>query len=636
MFAAVCAGFLWRVPAAASAAAAVSVHAGVGFQRYFDPRVWTPVRVSASDPYRRPVTATISFRVGGAGRYPYDGRLFWTMRLVPGKTARLTIGVPGYAIASGGRIELAAPGFPPQSVKLVGASVAGTEMAGIVSNHAQSVQFLAGVTAAGGVAQLVAPYIEPDQLPSSPQLLQGLTYLYIDGSAAAELSAGQVRAVLDWVHSGGILILGGIEPNAGQTPGFLSVSPVQPQIVLDQRANAFARFASAAPPKNAIPLLYGRARPGVRVLAGTRGMALLATRPLGRGKLVYLGTDATSPELVSWSGNAVFWNTLLRDLRTSIVPASLDLFGPDGNWTLMSAAEQFPQLHLPPLYLWEGVFAVYILLAGPVTFWVLRRRRRHEWAWVCLPALSVVLSACVYEVGTLQRPAGILTQSVGLIDIADAHHAQIVGMEAMMSPQTRTYAVRMPSGTWAAPLAERLSGAPEDAVVRFGAGGAVLRFSSVRAWGGRFAYAVRSVRHFGQMEGQLFESAGSVGGYVTNDTGLNMADAAIVVRGHVVPLGRLARGQSARVEWTGTGRRAARSSLAAQLAGALPSSARGMGRMMFAYAERFAAVSVPVGDVLFIGWSHAEPNLFRVNGPAFPATPQWVVRQVLPLTEVVQ
>ncbi len=620
----------------AHAAQTVDMQAQVGFQSYYDPTVWTPVRVTVD--WNRPTTgnAYVMYRVGGQNRYPYDGALEWPVHLERGRTAGLTIALPGRLLGQGGALELVANGAVAAEARPLGAPVPNADIAGVVSSNAGSVQFLAGVASRSGTSQLVAAHLKPDQVPSSATLLQGLTYLYIDGRAGGRLSGAQARAIVDWVRGGGILLLGGIEPNAGQTSGFASIMPVAPQIVRVEQAAQLARYARVAPPGGSLALLFGQSTAGARVLVGTRTSVLVATRALGRGEVAYLGFDATSPTLVSWSGNAMFWDALLRDLSSSVLGVTQNLFGPDGAWTLMGAAEQFPQLHAPPLYQWEIVFGGYTLLVGPVLYFVLRRRRKNEWAWLVLPAVSLGFAGAIYIVGILQRPNGILTQSVGFVDIANAHLAQILGVQAMMSPQVRTLSVRMPPGTWVAPLAERVSAVfVRDGLVKYRPTGPVLSFGAVPAWGGRFAYAVRSDTAFGQVSGQLFRTRNVVGGFVTNRTSVRFSELAVVANGRVFGIGSLAPGQSARVQFTVHPAKGG-SSLAGQLGGALPSALRGVGRGLFAYADSLASVAPPPGTVLLIGWTNTEPPLFHNVGSVFPAAPQWIVREVLRVTPVVE
>ena len=618
-----------------AAASSVSMSVNVGFQSYFDPSVWAPVRVTLVHSGSRALSGSLVY--GVSGKLPYDGKLIWPVKMPAGTgvSTAVFIGLPGRLLQRGGVLRLVVQGQTAAQIRLIGVAVNGSDIAGVVSTQPQVVQFLAGVSSANGSSELVTAFIRPQSLPQSLQLLQSLSYLYLDGAVAAELTSAQVHAVLAWVRSGGILIFGGEQPNAGQIGAFSAYTPVSGEIVLDQSGASLANFAGTQPAHGSLALLYGTARKDATVLIGNRANALVADRTLGRGEIVYAGFDAASSSLVSWAGNAMLWEGILHAVHGSVLTAKADLFGPAGMLSLVGAAEQFPQLHAPPLWIWEVVFGVYTFICGPVLYVLLRRRRKNEWAWAVLPMMSIVLAAAIYGLGVLQRPNGLLTQSVGLVDIVDANLAQVVGVEALMSPQTRSYTVTTPPSTWSVPLAEGVAATRGDARVEFTARGNVSSFNAVPAWGGRFVYAVHDARRFGSVQGALYTSLRSLAGYLVNDTSVNLTGAALIDRGQVVMLGPIKRGETISVD-AELRKTPPRGSLAGQIAAALSSASYGVGRSLYDSVPSFVTAAPPQGNVIFIAWTHTEPPVFSPEGTVLPATPQWMIRQVLPVTPVLE
>lgn len=620
-----------------ASAASVSLRVSVGFSTFYVPGQWVPLTVNVSNMTSQTFHGDLVFSIPKIARYPLQGNLVWPITVSRGGSVQQTIGVPGRLIEAGGMLSLRDDSGVVTQAKVSGVHVDGSDIAGIVTDRPSAVQIPPGVTSPTGSAELVPAYVPPSHLPSSAQLLQSLTYLYIDGSAARELTDAQVRAVFAWVREGGILILGGVEPNAGQLSLFPTVSPVQGQIVLDQDASSVANYANSTAPQGTLPQQVGPASTDSQVLIGTPTQALFADRVYGRGVVAYIGLDASSPTLVSWAGNATFWDAMLQTLREDVVPSRVDLFGPSGMWTLMNAADQFPQLHSPPLWIWELVFGAYVLLCGPVLYVILRRRRKNEWAWLFLPALSTVLALSIYELGVAQRPNGVLTQGLGIIDIIDQHLAKVTGVEALMSPQTRSYAVTTRGHAWTVPLSDAITAnrvLGGQATV-FTSQGTVTSFHSVLPWGGRFAYTSIGLENVGAFTGALYESKSSLGGYLINDTSLDFSDVALIFRGHVISVGKLNAGASVDVQSLGN-ETATKANLSSQLGAALPSASHGVGRAMFDYANALALAQTPESDAMIIAWTHEEPALFKTDGPSVPATPQWIARQLFPVISVVE
>lgn len=620
-------------PAKAVNVSPVSLRVAIGFQSYYNPRVWAPIRVAVSNRGRHSLTGEIQYHVASTGGYPYEGTLKWNVTVPAGGTRTLTIGVPGRLLSAGGLLHFDSAGKSLAAARLLG--VPSADIAGVVSDYPEAVQLFAGVSESSGAAPLVAPIIAPATLPTSTQLLQSLTYLYLDGGAAGELSAAQATAIVQWVRAGGILILGGMEPNAGQVGIFSEISPVAAKVVQDTSGAQLGNYAGSPAPIGYIPQLFGTASKDATVWIGSAKQALLASRSLGRGEVAYVGLSAASPKLISWSGNALLWDTLLHSLQRFVLPAVPDLFGASGLWSLMSAAELFPQLHTPPLWIWELVFALYLMICGPLLYLLLRRRRKSEWAWLLLPVFSISLAGSIYELGVVQRPNGILTQSVGLVDIIDKHTAQTVGVEALMSPQERSYSVLLPSLSWAVPMAERVTGNADDAQAALTSSSSLMQFNKVQGWGGRFVYAERTASYVGALSGELFRAGLTLGGYLTNRTAFDFSDFALVVDGQVFGVGALPRGDVAKVQIT-LRSRGNHQPFVNQLGVALTSASHGVGRALFDYARRYAGAASPPGTVILIGWTHEEPKLFFTDGAVLPARPQWIVRQVMPVSTVLE
>ena len=64
---------------------------------------------------------------------------------------------------------------------------------------------------------------------------------------------------------------------------------------------------------------------------------------------------------------------------------------------MSGALSTLPALDVPPAELLLVVIVAYILLIGPISYFVLRRIDRRELAWVTAPILVVVFTACSYR-----------------------------------------------------------------------------------------------------------------------------------------------------------------------------------------------------------------------------------------------
>ncbi|MCL6449492.1 MAG: hypothetical protein K6U04_15365 [Armatimonadetes bacterium] len=135
---------------------------------------------------------------------------------------------------------------------------------------------------AGSLATL--KYLSPGELPGDSLLLGAADIIMIGPAGVSRLSREQVKALKEWVHLGGSLVLLG-GAGAGEGGSFADVSPVQvsSRQVVDGKLGG---LRSGGP----LPVAAGRLVAG-KALAVENGVPVLARRPLGRGEVLYCGAD---------------------------------------------------------------------------------------------------------------------------------------------------------------------------------------------------------------------------------------------------------------------------------------------------------------------------------------------------------
>ncbi len=91
----------------------------------------------------------------------------------------------------------------------------------------------------------------------------------------------------------------------------------------------------------------------------------------------------------------------LVEPTTASRPAGVDAFGGD---QVADSLAGDAGLRLPRLATLLGFLGVYILVVGPVTAVVLRRRRRPELAWVAVPVVALLFTGVAWAGGNSLRP----------------------------------------------------------------------------------------------------------------------------------------------------------------------------------------------------------------------------------------
>lgn len=315
------------------------------------------------------------------------------------------------------------------------------------------------------------------ELPDDAVGYEGIKTLVISSSPPGveeSLANGSARlsALEQWVEQGGQLILavGGDaarwlnsnSPLGRFLPGKLTES------VKLTRVTAIETFGSATLPRAAT-----RRGPQDEVIAtrlhevaGRVELAegdfpLLIRAPRVFGEVVFVAVDLSRKPLAEWAGRRLFVKRLLggwvssagrgeEDEMTAALPTQLGLIDLSGQ--LRAALDQFRGVELAPFWLVAALAAVYIALAGPADYFMLRALgRRMALTWLTFPLLVVLFCGGAYWAAHRLKGDRLVVNQVDLVDV-DTASGRVRGTTwfNMLSPATATYNLSVlprPAGT---------------------------------------------------------------------------------------------------------------------------------------------------------------------------------------------
>lgn len=291
---------------------------------------------------------------------------------------------------------------PPQS------PVPRIRIAVVSDNPAASTQMLS----AGAAAAFSERFQSPASLPGDATWFQGLDAVVIADADTSRLRPQQVDALAAYVALGGGLVVGGGSA-ATRTVTSLppELAPLRPSRTVTASLSPLADLAGATTSATAT-VADGDVQGGRVVLTGSEGLPLMVEGRHGAGRILQLAFDplAEFPKLLSPTGGVRPWEAVLR----RIVPAaSLRPADPDSEavpWSEVRASVPRPRASSPLAGL---ALVVYAAVAGPVAFWIVRRRGRPALLWTTVPALAVGAAALCWAtsaVGAKVARAEVLLQ----------------------------------------------------------------------------------------------------------------------------------------------------------------------------------------------------------------------------------
>lgn len=302
----------------------------------------------------------------------------------------------------------------------------------------------------------------PEDAPDRMAGYSSLRALVI-ADGAERMRPDQWDAIRRWTMAGGTLILSG-GPGAVylQVPEAGALSPVRRAGGATVPALRLGSFGPDLP--RPVGLMTGALKPGASALLTDGGRVLIARMPVGVGHVVFTAFSAVERPIRGWAHQRTLLEKVLGAAGPtqdrSVWAMAMHAGGTPAPTTTVLPGQRSDgdpfEVKLPPTRTIVWLFLAYFVLVIPVSYGVLRRVRRLEWAWVTGPLLSVgfafgfgLFAAELYEAGMSRRTSGVLVAT------SDGGDAQFMGSTELFFPQGGQYGLEVPG-------AEFLEARPTD------------------------------------------------------------------------------------------------------------------------------------------------------------------------------
>ena len=312
---------------------------------------------------------------------------------------------------------------------------------GVLSDQPSALGGLASINPGGfstGVVHLAAP-----DIPESGILLRPFDLLAIDDFATDTLTAGQRAAIGDYVVNGGTLLLG----TGGSWHKTLGGLP-SPLLPMQVTGSGILATSQALGGLSGIEVASGSLAGGTPWLS-EGNQPLLLEKAVGGGWVEMATFDWNQDSLAGWSGTSTL-------LRQAFIRASSGLYSAQvaamGGSTGNSLAQKggnysqvlsnLPSLNLPAWWLIGSLVLLYVLLVGPINYFVLRAINRRALAWITVPTIALLAAGGAYGAATLTKGRSVQANEVSIIHVASgSDHAYLEAYTGILTPTRGDYEV---------------------------------------------------------------------------------------------------------------------------------------------------------------------------------------------------
>lgn len=366
-------------------------------------------------------------------------------------------------------------------------------------------------------------YCTPEDAPDREPGYDSLHVLVL-GEGAERLTDAQWSAIEKWTLAGGcVLFVGGAGSGAYMnSQGAAPLSPVSAVTETSTGSLNLTGIYSIAG-QSRVGLVSGTPRAGAYTYRDASGQTLFWRQRYGLGTTALL---AFNPFVLPVRGTPTVGGLLSAVMLATRVSDAAVSTDDEGNPTSSAfipssapgSAKVNPfKVHLPPTSAVAGILFAYILLAVPVTYFVLRRLGRLEWAWVTTPLLSVLFAFAFYLFTAQLYKAGLSRRTMGILGVAVGRPVGVfTGTSDLFFPQGGGYQLGIDNG-WGLENGGSLYGYRG----RRGAGDDTSRLETIDTRTGVVApaYSVTNLAFRRISYGQAFDLNGSISGSLRRQTG---------------------------------------------------------------------------------------------------------------------
>lgn len=436
----------------------------------------------------------------------------------------------------------------------------GRLLVGALSDEPEELSYLDGVNLDYGMVSSSLIPMETDTFPRDARGLELLDILVINHYDTDKLSADQRSAIVKWVEKGGTLLFGtgnlAYEVLGAFSGEFSGLSVLETR---KENVSLGAEYAEKSPGDSNVDMVYTELWiPGSTEVMESDGQPLLAVVKRGKGQAGFFSYDLGDiRDFVE--KNPTYAVRLFTDILGEDTISQLYYYSSYGKeqeyWNAQGLVNTGSADRLPNVGLYSAAAVIYILVAGPGLYMLLKKRDKSRYYGGAVALTSIVASAVIYLMGTGTRFTSEFYTLATILDVEEETVRETSYLN-IRTPDSRPFSVRFPGEYEITPLT-RNSRYQEQPVLEFDKKknanveisyeeeGTVLSARRSRAFESRyFKLEQQGEKQFlGELEGELDIFDGKLTGYIKNGYSFPLSNAALFLYGQVYELGTLEPGE---------------------------------------------------------------------------------------------
>lgn len=390
----------------------------------------------------------------------------------------------------------------------------------------------------GRDAQIYLTYPVISHIPPTWIGYQSADMIVICNYPSLNFSQEQEKALRDWVLAGGILFISSsLSPLEFSQSALREIIPVGPPSASGFSLNdtielrslpELETFCNNSKIDLSAPVLMSEVenRKGT-VLISVNQHPLLVKKNYARGAVYYFACDITKLPFNSWKGNIELWSKIYTDINFSRrEKPSL------GESTIYS---NVPGISPPSLKNLSFFLFFYILVVGPVNYFLLRKKDWMLLSFITVPLIAILFTLSSFYYGYFTKGSNVLFQVFSFCEIKkNIPDAPVTSYFSLFSPRSGRYNIeinRSDAIVWELSPTEN-----RDFNLEWQEkGGLLLENLEFDMWSMR-GFKLEEILHYpGTIDYELSIEGNSIRGEIRNNLNLPLKNCSIICQHRVSP-----------------------------------------------------------------------------------------------------
>lgn len=293
---------------------------------------------------------------------------------------------------------------------------------------------------------MVSVKLTKDNIGENYKALDALDILVIDNFDTSSLSKNQYEAIKEWVESGKMLVIG-TGSNYSKTLSLFKDDFINAKIVgtetkrLNSLNEYINNYSIEALNKEVLNINIKNGE----VLLKEGNTPIVSKLSKKDGVIILSGIDLGIEPFIGWSSRDVFISKLI----SSNIPKMLKEVGGEGrrnNYNLNNILNTMPKEKLPNIRNISILFIVYIMIIGPLGYFILKRFNKRDYIWVTVPVIALVFSIFIYTIGSTTRISKPFSNLFSITVMEDKESIDTKVYTSIISPSKNNLYVEEPEG----------------------------------------------------------------------------------------------------------------------------------------------------------------------------------------------